>query len=113
MTKPTDAEIEAQARRSFDPPNLTQQGVLVKLLDGDVAKAADLAQQYGGRLGTLEQRRPEKTSDATNPWSPSWRGTADEAQAEQIRFIKMGTGIANRMAYPHGMSPLGYPLVKK
>jgi hypothetical protein len=72
----------------------------------------------GKRPGSVEQAAEgaageEKTRDSSNPWSPSWRGTEDEAQAERIRIIGTGTDIAKRMAYRHGMSPLGYPLVKK
>jgi hypothetical protein len=113
MTKPTEAEIEAQARLAFDGPNgpnITQQGLLVKMLGGDLAKAAEVAQQYGGKLGTTEQRRPEKIATHTNPWSDAFKGDDAQRLAEQQRILKTGTKFAASLAKAAGKTVFGYPI---
>jgi hypothetical protein len=111
MTKPTEAKIEAQARLAFDPPNLTQQMLLTKMLGNDLNKAADLAQQYGGTLGTLQQRRPEKTSGASNPWSDKYSGDAAQREAEKARLLRaIGTKACQSLAASAGYSVLGAKL---
>jgi hypothetical protein len=107
MTKATDEEIEAQAKLAFDPPNLTQQMLLVKLLGDDLAKAAEIAKQYGGEIGTLIQKRPEKIAGATNPWSDKYRGPPAEAEAEKARILRTGgTKFASALAKAAGVTVL-------
>jgi hypothetical protein len=111
MTKPTEDQISAQAKLAFDPPSITQQGLLVKLLNNDLEKAAQIAQEYGGKLGTLEQRRPEKITVSTNPWSDKFKGTPAEALAEQTRILRTsGTAFAGSLAKAAGVSIMGAKL---
>jgi hypothetical protein len=114
MTKATDEEIEAQAKLAFDPPNLTQQMLLVKLLGDDLAKAAEIAKQYGGQIGTLIQKRPEKIAGTSNPWATTtFKGTPASAEAEKARILRTGgTKFATALAKAAGVTVLGYPLKK-
>jgi hypothetical protein len=113
MLKATEEQIEAQAKLAFDPPNITQQGVLVKMLDNDLAKAAEIAKQYGGDIGTLNQKRPEKTTSTSNPWSEKFNGTPAEAEAEKARILRTsGTAFATALAKAAGVSVMGVKLKK-
>jgi hypothetical protein len=111
MPKPTEEQITAQAKLAFDPPNITQQGLLVKMLDNDLAKAAEIAGEYGGQIGTLLQKRPEKITTTTNPWSDKYKGTVAEAEAEKDRILrKRGTAFAGALAKAAGVSIMGVRL---
>jgi hypothetical protein len=112
MPTPTKAEIEAQAVKAFTPPNITEQGKLVKLLGGDLAKAAEIAAEYGGEIGTLKAAEPEPDKTGkSNPWSDNFEGTPAQKQAEQDRILRTrGTAMATALAKAAGYSVLGYKL---
>jgi hypothetical protein len=114
MAKPTDEEIAAAVRAAFDPPNITNQMKLAKLVG--LERAAVLGQECGGKLGTLEQRRPEKIAGEANPWADNFKnGDPEIAKANILRSLgtKAAAGFAKAAVSPgapYGKTILGYPL---
>jgi hypothetical protein len=103
-------EIKAASVAAFTPPNITAQGALVKLVG--VEKAVEIAEEMGGKLGTLQAREvePDQTGK-TNPWSDNFEGTPEKKQAEQARILRTGgTVLASALAKSAGYSVLGYKL---
>jgi hypothetical protein len=116
------------ADETWTSGNLSMQGKryneLKKFLGSDAATLAAInaeAALYGTKMGSTKPGTKPGTKPAagngdgapnpyTNPWSPKFKGTPEEAVTAQLRIIKSGAKLAENLARSAGVSVFGRPL---
>jgi hypothetical protein len=89
------------------------------------AALAEEAKLYGAAVGSTKPGVKPGTKPAgqasgredgppmsSNPWSDTYRGTPEQALAEQTRIIRTGSERARTMAKAAGKTVLGFPLTR-
>jgi hypothetical protein len=122
------ATVVDAADDTWTSGNLSKQGKRYKelkaFLGSDAATIAAInaeAALYGTQMGSTKPgikpgTKPDKIGDDgspspfTNPWSKQFKGSHEEAIAQQGRIIKSGSKLAENLARAAGVSIFGRPL---